>query len=97
MKLLPNQDTTLSGTDSSVDVATEENMDRLAKIGEGLLKKPVARVKQGTSLSPLIENVGTNEDALIRFAKLLSDERKLRESKSPKLQKAQSSTMISPA
>ncbi|KAK3004120.1 hypothetical protein RJ639_020111 [Escallonia herrerae] len=91
------QDTTLSGTDSSVDVATEENMDRQAKISEGLLKKPVARVNQGTSLGPLIENVGTNEDALIRFAKLLSDERKLRESKSPKLQKAQSTTMISPA
>ncbi|GAV84791.1 Patatin domain-containing protein [Cephalotus follicularis] len=32
----------LSGTESSVDIATEENLENLVKVGEKLLKKPVS-------------------------------------------------------
>uniref|UniRef100_A0A5B7BKZ5 Patatin n=1 Tax=Davidia involucrata TaxID=16924 RepID=A0A5B7BKZ5_DAVIN len=81
------QDDTLIGTDSSVDIATKENLDKLVKVGEKLLKKPVSRVNLETGLSEPVQNDRTNEDALKRFAKLLSDERKLRESKSPKANK----------
>ncbi|XP_034675129.1 patatin-like protein 2 [Vitis riparia] len=77
------QDDTLRGKDASVDVTTEENLDNLVKIGERLLKKPVSRVNLETGLSEPVENGGTNEEALERFAKLLSDEKRLRETRSP--------------
>ncbi|KAL6318319.1 hypothetical protein AAG906_039411 [Vitis piasezkii] len=77
------QDDTLRGKDASVDVATEENLDNLVKIGERLLKKPVSRVNLETGLSEPVENGGTNEEALKRFAKLLSDEKRLRETRLP--------------
>ncbi|WVY92082.1 hypothetical protein V8G54_037596, partial [Vigna mungo] len=35
------QDDTLTGTDSSVDIATKENLEKLSEIGENLLKKPI--------------------------------------------------------
>ncbi|KAL3508317.1 hypothetical protein ACH5RR_027718 [Cinchona calisaya] len=72
------QDDTLNGTEASVDIATEENMDKLVKIGEGVLKKQVSRINWATGQNEQVENGGTNEDALKRFAKLLSDERKFR-------------------
>ncbi|KAG8632591.1 patatin-like protein 2 [Manihot esculenta] len=83
------QDDTLSRTVSSVDVATKKNLDDLVKVGEGLLKKPVSRVNLETGV---FEPFGkeTNEEALIRFAKLLSEERRLRHSKSPHGQVANS-------
>ncbi|KAH1204103.1 Patatin-like protein 2 [Glycine max] len=37
------QDDTLTGTDSSVDIATKENLEKLYQIGENLLKKPVCK------------------------------------------------------
>ncbi|XP_052202513.1 patatin-like protein 2 [Diospyros lotus] len=77
------QDDTLNGTESSVDVATKENLDRLVEIGEKLLKKPVSRTNIEMGLCVPIENGGTNEEALKRFAKKLSDERRLRLLKSP--------------
>ncbi|RVX15071.1 Patatin-like protein 2 [Vitis vinifera] len=77
------QDDTLRGKDASVDVTTEENLDNLVKIGERLLKKPVSRVNLETGFSEPVENGGTNEEALKRFAKLLSDEKRLRETRSP--------------
>ncbi|KAK3004118.1 hypothetical protein RJ639_020109 [Escallonia herrerae] len=89
------QDDALTGSHSAVDVATNENLNKLAEIGEKLLKKPVARVNLETGLTEPIANGGTNEDALKKFAKLLSDEKKLRESKWPQLYKAPSSTMVS--
>ncbi|CAK9176972.1 unnamed protein product, partial [Ilex paraguariensis] len=73
----------LTRTNSTVDVATKENLDKLVEIGERLLKKPVSRVNLKTGLAELVKNGGTNEDALKRFAKLLSDERKLRQQKLP--------------
>ncbi|CAL5383688.1 unnamed protein product [Camellia sinensis] len=75
------QEDALTGTDASVDVSTKENLNKLVEIGESLLKKPVSMVNLEINLSKTTENSGTNEDALKRFAKILSDERRLRESK----------------
>ncbi|KAL0302806.1 UNVERIFIED_CONTAM: Patatin-like protein 2 [Sesamum angustifolium] len=75
------QDDTLCGIESSVDVATRENLDRLVTIGERLLKGPVSRVNFSTGLTEPIPNGGTNEDAITRYARLLSTERKLRQAK----------------
>ncbi|KAL2318608.1 hypothetical protein Fmac_032484 [Flemingia macrophylla] len=62
------QDDTLNGTDSSVDIATKENLEKLCQIGENLLKKPVSRVNLENGLSEPLENGGINEDALKRFS-----------------------------
>ncbi|KAM0952532.1 putative patatin-like phospholipase domain, Acyl transferase/acyl hydrolase/lysophospholipase [Dioscorea sansibarensis] len=76
------QDDTLCGTISSVDVSTKENLEGLVKIGEDLLKKRVAKVNLETGVfEPMAKE--TNEQALIRFAKKLSNERRLREMRSP--------------
>ncbi|KAF8012422.1 hypothetical protein BT93_I0546 [Corymbia citriodora subsp. variegata] len=77
-------DDSLKGTLSSVDTSTEENLQGLVKVGENLLKKPVSRLDLDTGLYDPIPNAGTNEEALKRFAKQLSDEKKLRESRSPR-------------
>ncbi|KAJ4701791.1 Patatin [Melia azedarach] len=78
------QDDTLSGIVSSVDIATEKNLEDLAKVGEGLLKKPVSRVNLETGVfEPCSKANETNEEALIRFAKLLSEEKHLRQARSP--------------
>uniref|UniRef100_A0A1D1Z4R0 Patatin n=1 Tax=Anthurium amnicola TaxID=1678845 RepID=A0A1D1Z4R0_9ARAE len=83
IRYLRIQDDTLTGTTSSVDISTEENLKSLVKIGEDLLDKPVSRVNVATGLS---EPVGEekNKESLKRFAKMLSDEKRLRDSKSPK-------------
>ncbi|KAE8126162.1 hypothetical protein FH972_020906 [Carpinus fangiana] len=71
------QDDTLSGAVSSVDIATKKNLDDLVKFGERLLKKPVTKVNLDTKVCvPSSEE--TVEKALRRFAKILSDERRLR-------------------
>ncbi|KAI8032436.1 Patatin-like protein 2 [Camellia lanceoleosa] len=75
------QDDSLSGTVSSVDLSTKENMKNLVQVGETLLKKPVSQVNIDTGDSEPLQNGGTNEEAIKRFAKLLSDEKKFRESK----------------
>ncbi|KAF5476162.1 hypothetical protein F2P56_007898 [Juglans regia] len=76
------QDDKLTGDISSVDIATKKNLDDLVKVGEELLKEPVSRVNLETGL---FERSGheTNEEALRRFAKVLSQERQLRHTKSP--------------
>ncbi|XP_062159138.1 patatin-like protein 2 [Alnus glutinosa] len=76
------QDDTLKGEISSVDVATTKNLDDLVKAGEALLNKPVSRVNLETGIFE-VANHETNEEALKRFAKLLSQERHLRHAKSP--------------
>ncbi|MED6206955.1 Proteolipid protein 2 [Stylosanthes scabra] len=81
------QDDTLMGNDSSVDISTKENLDRLSQIGENLLKKPVSRMNLENGQTQPIENGGTNEEALKRFAKILSQERRLRDMKSPHTKK----------
>ncbi|KAL6656154.1 hypothetical protein ACP70R_006980 [Stipagrostis hirtigluma subsp. patula] len=80
------QEDTLQGTLSSLDIATKENMEKLANIGHTLLKKPVSRANLETGhMVPACNNRSmTNEEALKRFAKLLSDERRIRKARSPK-------------
>ncbi|XVF61141.1 hypothetical protein PTKIN_Ptkin08bG0105700 [Pterospermum kingtungense] len=72
------QDDRLSGDASSTDKATKKNMKNLVEIGERLLHKPVSRVNLDNGCFEPVYNEGTNEEALSRFAKLLSEERKLR-------------------
>ncbi|KAG2666427.1 hypothetical protein I3843_15G058000 [Carya illinoinensis] len=76
------QDDTLSGTEASVDASTKENLNKLVEIGEKLLKKPVSRVNLQTGLSEPVKHCGTNEEALRKLAKKLSQERKRRQGKS---------------
>uniref|UniRef100_A0A0E0MH63 Patatin n=1 Tax=Oryza punctata TaxID=4537 RepID=A0A0E0MH63_ORYPU len=71
-------DDSLVGHTSSVDIATKENMEALIGIGKDLLKKPVARVNIDTGVYEPVDGEGTNEEALARFAKKLSEERRLR-------------------
>ncbi|XP_007017306.2 PREDICTED: patatin-like protein 2 [Theobroma cacao] len=82
-KYLRIQDDTLRGTVSSVDIATKENLENLVKVGEELLKKPVSRVNLDNGKFEPINNEDTNENALIRLAKVLSQEKRLRDSRSP--------------
>ncbi|EOX91376.1 PREDICTED: patatin-like protein 1 [Theobroma cacao] len=72
------QDDKLSGDASSSDKATQKNMKNLVEIGERLLQKPVSMMNLDSGIFEPVDNEGTNEEALIRFAKLLSEERKLR-------------------
>ncbi|CAL0311544.1 unnamed protein product [Lupinus luteus] len=76
------EDDTLCGDLASLDISTKENMDNLVKVGEQLLKKKVTRVNLDSGLYEPVQNKGTNEQELKRFAKLLSAERKLRKSNS---------------
>ncbi|KAJ6722447.1 XYLOSE ISOMERASE [Salix koriyanagi] len=76
------QDDTLTGTLSSMDVATKENLENLVKVGEKLLKKPLSRVNLDTGVFEPADEM-TNEKALIKMAKLLSREKHLRDSRSP--------------
>ncbi|KAI4327466.1 hypothetical protein L6164_019925 [Bauhinia variegata] len=69
---------TLQGDIASSDLSTTENLKNLGKVGEKLLKKTVKRMNVDTGLYEPIENGGSNEEELKRFAKLLSEERKLR-------------------
>ncbi|KAL6993707.1 hypothetical protein U1Q18_011820 [Sarracenia purpurea var. burkii] len=73
------QDDTLTGDASSVDIATPENLEALVEIGNELLNKEVSRFNVETGSFDPVAGGGTNGDALTRFAKLLSDEKKLRQ------------------
>ncbi|KAH7566540.1 hypothetical protein JRO89_XS08G0181500 [Xanthoceras sorbifolium] len=72
------QEDSLSGDAASMDISTKENMQKLVEIGTNLLKEPVSRVVLETGRFQKIEGGHTNEEALADFAKLLSEERKLR-------------------
>ncbi|WVZ92494.1 hypothetical protein U9M48_038554 [Paspalum notatum var. saurae] len=72
------QDDELKGDEASVDVSTEENLNRLVDVGKGLLKKPACKVNIETGKNEPDANRGTNEDELIRFAKMLVKERRAR-------------------
>ena len=76
---MDKQDDTLTGEESSVDVATTENLQRLGEIGKELLAKPLSRVNLETGRHEQLEGEGTNHEALTQFAKLLSEERKFRQ------------------
>nr|Q2MY40.1 RecName: Full=Patatin-11; Flags: Precursor [Solanum tuberosum]ABC55698.1 patatin protein 11 [Solanum tuberosum] len=64
------QENALNGTTTEMDDASEANMELLVQVGETLLKKPVSK-----------DSPETYEEALKRFAKLLSDRKKLRANK----------------
>ncbi|KAL6278701.1 hypothetical protein ACE6H2_022302 [Prunus campanulata] len=68
------QDDTLSGSLASVDIATKKNLNDLVKVGEALLKKPVSRLDSDTSETEPLP-LETNAEALVRMAKILSEER----------------------
>ncbi|KAK3005796.1 hypothetical protein RJ639_017602 [Escallonia herrerae] len=96
------QEDALDGALSSVDIATNQNLEDLVKVGEDLLKKPVSNVNMETGLLEP-SNQETNEEALRRyrspyplltlyrlkrdvlslFAKLLYEEKHLRDARSP--------------
>ncbi|TYH99269.1 hypothetical protein ES332_A11G055500v1 [Gossypium tomentosum] len=71
-------DDTLTGDMASVDISTKENLDNLVDKGHKLLTKTVSRINLDTGFYEPVENGGSNAEALQRFAKLLSDENKLR-------------------
>lgn len=67
---------------SSVDIATETNLKKLVTVGEELLKNPVSQMNLDTgSCEPCHD--ATNEEALVRIARILSRERMTREARSP--------------
>ncbi|KAF8772308.1 hypothetical protein HU200_005900 [Digitaria exilis] len=74
-----DMDDCLKGNTLEENIATRENMESLMRIGRELLKKPVARVNIETGVYEPVDGEGTNEEALARFAKILSEERKLRQ------------------
>ncbi|KAK6128950.1 hypothetical protein DH2020_037324 [Rehmannia glutinosa] len=80
------QEDNLAGEASSLDISTIKNMQTLVQIGDSLLKKPVCRVNLETGRPEPVQGGGTNEEALARFAKLLSDERKFRQANRHALQ-----------
>ncbi|KAK0606492.1 hypothetical protein LWI29_038322 [Acer saccharum] len=71
-------DDTLPKEVSSIDVATLENMQKLETVGKDLLDKPVSRINLDTGRYEPVG--GPYKEKLERFAKMLFDERKLRES-----------------
>lgn len=71
---------TLQGDLASVDVATEENLKKLVEVGNELLEKQVSSMDLDTGLYQPVEGAGTNKETLKSFAKLLSDEKRHRES-----------------
>lgn len=79
------QEPQLGDHTSSLDLSTEENLKALKTIGSDLLAKPVSSVNIETGYyEPTPEqDWKTNHDALIRFAQLLSRERKSRSTAAP--------------
>jgi hypothetical protein len=69
------QDDELKGDTASVDVSTKENLNRLIEAGKALLKKPVCKVNLENGKNEPDLSRGTNEEELIHFAKILSQER----------------------
>ncbi|KAJ6709801.1 XYLOSE ISOMERASE [Salix koriyanagi] len=76
------QDDSLTGTLASVDIATKENLENLVEVGKNLLKKPVSRVNLETGVYEPIDKM-TNEEALVKFAKILSRQKQLRQASGP--------------
>jgi len=61
-----------------MDLATKSNLENLQKIGEKMLTNRVMQMNIDTGVyEPVAENI-TNDEQLKRYAKILSDERKLR-------------------
>uniref|UniRef100_A0ACD5Y7C5 Uncharacterized protein n=1 Tax=Avena sativa TaxID=4498 RepID=A0ACD5Y7C5_AVESA len=80
------QDDELKGETASVDVSTSENLNRLVGVGKALLKRQVCKVNVETGKNEPDPKRGTNEEELIHFARMLSEERKDRLSKGENLE-----------
>uniref|UniRef100_A0A0E0LVX9 Patatin n=1 Tax=Oryza punctata TaxID=4537 RepID=A0A0E0LVX9_ORYPU len=72
------QDDELMGDTASVDVSTPENLQRLVGVGKALLKRQACKVNLDTGKNEPDMNRRTNEEELVRFAEMLSQERKAR-------------------
>ncbi|KQJ98604.1 patatin-like protein 2 [Brachypodium distachyon] len=72
------QDDELKGETASVDVSAPENLNRLVDVGKALLKRKMCKVNVETGKNEPDLKRGTNEEELIHFAKMLSEERKAR-------------------
>ncbi|CAF2067419.1 unnamed protein product [Brassica napus] len=77
-KYLRIDDDTLKGDASSMDLATKSNLENLVTIGEKMLKNRVVQMNIDTGVYEPVPGDVTNDQELKRFAKILSDERKLR-------------------
>ncbi|KAL6840343.1 hypothetical protein ACP4OV_030153 [Aristida adscensionis] len=80
-QLLRIQDHNIPIAAVSTDLSTEKNLQGLVSIAENLLHKPLAKehlMIDSDELKPKESETITYADMLTRFAKLLSDERKLR-------------------
>lgn len=64
------QNDTLSGDLTSMDLATQENLENLVKVGNELLKKPVTRVNFSTGICEPYHHT-TNEMALKKYIYIL--------------------------
>ncbi|GJY56142.1 hypothetical protein Tco_0455257 [Tanacetum coccineum] len=71
-----NKDDTLTRDLTSTDKATDQNLKGLVTVGQMLIEKPVSRVNFDTGVFEALPDGGTNCEALKKFAKELSDERK---------------------
>ncbi|KAL1824321.1 patatin-like protein 1 [Daucus carota subsp. sativus] len=79
------QDDSLKGKAASTDKATSKNMEELVEIGQSLLTNPLSRMNLENGKQEAVQNGGTNQEALIRFANLLSQEKRLRQQRSKNL------------
>lgn len=76
------QDDSLNPKLATVDGATKENLEGLVEVGEALLEKKVTRVNMSTGqYEPISEH--TNKDILKKLAKLLVNEKRIRDMRSP--------------
>jgi hypothetical protein len=66
-----------------MDDSSMENMQKLIKIGNDLLKNRVSRVNLETGLFEEVAGAGTNAEMLEGFARKLSAERKARRGQVP--------------
>ncbi|XP_075498648.1 patatin-like protein 5 [Primulina tabacum] len=72
------QEDRLTGDATLLDVSTNLNLQNLVQLGKSLLKKPVSWFNLETGTAEPVQGEGTNEVALIRLAKWLSEEKKAR-------------------
>ncbi|KAG0449780.1 hypothetical protein HPP92_015828 [Vanilla planifolia] len=78
---LPNRSKSCSRS-RTIFAFSKKNLQELVLIRENLLKKPVSTVNIETVVyEPVVE--GTNEEAPTRFAELLSEERRRRNTSAP--------------
>ncbi|KAM3297663.1 hypothetical protein ACQJBY_039543 [Aegilops geniculata] len=68
----------LTGEMASVDVSTSKNLNGLVAVGKALLKRQVCKVNVETGMNEPDLKRGTNEEELVHFARMLSEESKAR-------------------